>query len=121
LRLRSLLGLEQDQEINILTLNNPTPQSTQTSLVSEIRTMNSSELFYNSPNGSSLIIPTRRDSTSSVISLFSQETKPNHLTVEEYHAYINKPLPQLPLLGVGQEVFPRHFDVHQLRNIRGDV
>ncbi len=111
LQLRSLLGLESDQEITILSLDQPTPQSTQTSLVSDLRSLNESELFYNSSNGSS----------STITTLNSQETKPNHLTVEEYHNYINKPLPQLPILEVNREVFPRHFNIYQLRNIRGDI
>jgi hypothetical protein len=111
LRLRSLLGLEQDQEITILSLDKQTPQRTQTSLVSDTLSLNESELFYNSSTGS----------TSSLSTLISQETKPNNLTVEEYHNYINKPLPQLPIFEVGREVFPRQFNISRLVYIRWDI
>jgi hypothetical protein len=106
--IRSLLGLESDQEIKILSLNKPTPQSSQSSIVSELDSMNTRSLFYNSSNGSSLT------------TLQSAETKPNTFTVEEYHAYFNKPLPQEPLLE--NEVFPRRFqNTDRLVHIRGDI
>jgi hypothetical protein len=112
-RIRSILGLESEQEIKILSLNKPTPDSSQTSLVTS---MNDSELFYRSSNGSK---------DSSLTTLHSAEIKPNTFTVEEYHAYLDyiknkKPLPQEPLLE--NEVFPRRFqNTYRLFRIRGDI
>jgi hypothetical protein len=74
--------------------------------------MNESELFYRSSNGSSF--------STSQTTLHSLETKPNTFTVEEYHAYMNKPLPQEPLLET--EVFPRRFtNIDRLVHIRGEI
>jgi hypothetical protein len=131
LRIRSLLGLSKDQEIQILTIKKipQVPQIPQTSLVSEVvntqlnsssnsqvslvsgfRSMNDPELFYNSSNSS----------RSSLTTLHSQETKPNNFTVEEYHAYLNKPLPQEPVL-TNREFRPRPFSVTNLVYIQGQV
>jgi hypothetical protein len=112
-RIRSILGLESEQEIKILSLNKPTPDSSQTSLVTS---MNDSELFYRSSNASK---------DSSLTTLHSAEIKPNTFTVEEYHAYLDyiknkKPLPQEPLLE--NEVFPRRFtNIDRLVHIQGDI
>jgi hypothetical protein len=115
-RLRSLLGLEQDQEIKVLSLSNHSSQSlptstansSQTSIVSEFESMNTRSLFHRSSNDLSL--------STSLSTLISQDTKPNNFTVEEYHAYINKPLPQTPI-----EILPRQFQISRMVYIRGDI
>lgn len=67
IRIRRLLEIDQDQEITLLGLYQPTPNSSQTSLQSELQSTNSR--------------------ISSLTTLFSQETIPNNFTVEAYHTY----------------------------------
>jgi hypothetical protein len=50
---------------------------------------------------------------------YSAEIKPNDFTVEEYHALINKPLPQLPAQEVIREQTPRNYYLIQNNYVRG--
>ena len=135
LRIRSLLGIDQDQDIKLLSLPSSTRASFQTSIVSDLKSMKTSSLFYRSEL-----------SDLSLTTLISEETKPNTSTVQEYHAYIhyiNKPLPQEPVnipltqepvnipltqepLNLNKDLpqtpaFPRHFYVNNMGRIRGQI